>query len=141
MDPDWEADLSSQVSALGMEEGDEYSYDTVTVGGYSEVSARPQRHSQVKTIHGNIKIGLPYILDIWRDHKNQKRVSIQVHLLSGKDFYKKVFVRVSKLKQALVLTFPMSEFMSRADWAFETFVLNEMQLSEQDKNAMKVVLK
>jgi len=37
MDPDWEAELSNNVSALEMED-DEYSFDTITDGGYSPVS-------------------------------------------------------------------------------------------------------
>ena len=144
MDPDWEAELSDNVSALGMND-DDYSFDTITDGGYSRVSARPQRRSQNKkklaTIHGNTKAGMPYIMDIWTDCKNQGRISIQVHLLSGELFYKSVFVRISQNKRFLVLTFPMSPYMARSDFAFETFVIDEMQLSEQDKVAMKVVLK
>jgi len=144
MDPDWEAELSDNVSALGMED-DEYSFDTITDGGYSHVSGRPQRRSQNKiklaTIHGNTKAGMPFIMDIWTDCKNQGRISIQVQLLSGESFYKSIFVRISQNKRFLVLTFPMNPFMARSDFAFETFVIDEMQLSEQDKNAMKVVLK
>jgi len=120
----------------------DYSYDTRTTG-YSKVSARDKLRSQVErmVVHGHLKVGLPYMMDIWTDYKNQRRISVQIQLLSGQDGYKKVFVRVSQSKKELIFSFPMSENIMRSDFAFETFLIDHRQLSEQDKRALKIVLK
>jgi hypothetical protein len=64
-----------------------------------------------------------------------------VQLLSGNDHYKQVFVRVSLDGKELVLTLPMSPYIGCSDFAFETFLLVELALSELDKKYMHIVLK
>jgi hypothetical protein len=63
-------------------------------------------------------------------------------MLSGADFYKEVGVRVSTNKMELVLTFPMSSFMSRAENAFSSCFLDGRQFNnEHEKSCMKVIMK
>lgn len=69
------------------------------------------------------------------------RISVQVQLLSGHSAYKKVFVRVSTDGKELVLTLPMSPYMSRTDLAFDSFVLAETQVPETELKYLKVLLK
>lgn len=86
-------------------------------------------------------IGLPFTLDLWHDTTSHACVSIQVQMLSGNDFCKKVFVHILSDQNELVLTSLMNMHMAHADQAFPTFVLDEMDLNDHDKNAMLVVLK
>lgn len=150
-DPDYvyEEDLTDAISALGV---DDYSYDTVTTAYHSEkvknqcktnkqCHGRPSPKLEGSMIHGNTKMGLPYILDMWRDTRSRARVSVQVQMLSGNDMYKKVFARVSTNKKEIVITLPMSPYLRRSDFAFDTFLLSASNLSEHDKYCMRVLLK
>lgn len=149
-DSNYEGDEVSEVSM------DEYSFDTVTTAHQStafkdkkimkEISAINGEHFELpkskERIHGNTKIGLPYLLDLWRDCCSHARISVQVQLLSGRDAYKKVFVRVSTDCKELVLTLPMSPYMSRSDLAFNTFLLAENNsISDTEKHYLKILLK
>lgn len=62
-------------------------------------------------------------------------------MLSGNDMYQQVFARVSTDQNELVLTVPMSKYLSRSDLALVNFLLADPKLSEHDKNCMRVVLK
>jgi len=114
-------------------------------GKVADLSLEPLKLSDTvkeKTkIYGNTEIGLPFILDLWRDCLGKARVSAQVHLLSGKDQYLKVLIRVSTDQKDLVLTLPMSPYMSRSDFAFNTFLLASSSLTETDLHYMKILLK
>ena len=74
-------------------------------------------------IHGNTKISLPYILDMWCNTRSRQCISVQVQLLTGKDAYRQVFARVSTDQNELVLTMPMSKYLIRSNFAFDTFPL------------------
>jgi len=140
-------DLADDVSQLSM---DEYSFDTVTTAYRSEAhkmkrqaakTGQPAVSKSVK-MSGNTKLGLPYLLDLWRDCCSHARISVQVQLLSGHNSYKKIFVRISTDGKELVLTLPMSPYMSRSDLAFETFLLAEQQnISATEKHYLKILLK
>jgi len=80
-------------------------------------------------------------LDLWRDCNGKARISAQVHLLSGATQYRKVLTRVSTDQKDLVLTLPMSPYMSRSDLAFNTFLLAASSLTETDLHYMKILLK
>ena len=106
--------LADDVSQMTM---DEYSFDTHTTAFKSEAHKEKRRAAKagespkvptlIQKIHGNTKIGLPFILDLWHDCCGHARISIQVHMLSGRGMYKKVFIRVSTDGKELVLTLPM----------------------------------
>ena len=153
-------ELADDISRLSMD--DEYSFDTVTTAYKSEAhkATRAARHHapatgeavgtpkgtpkrSIEKIHGNTKIGLPFLLDCWRDCFGHARTSVQVQTLSGRDAYKKIFVRVSTDSKELVLTLPMSPYMSRSDFAFNTFLLAEhdAKMSETDRHYMMLLLK
>jgi len=90
---------------------------------------------------GNTKLGLPCILDLWRDSLGRARISVQVQMLSGKGACKKVLVRVSTDGKELVICLPMSQHLARTDCAFETFLLNDDKLDEKDKFYTRILLK
>jgi hypothetical protein len=142
----------------GFDDDDDYTYDTVTVGYRSAAYDNKKMKHQVghdgfksptkkgmsgsKVQHGNTTVSLPYVVDLWRDSKSQARVSVQVHMLSGVDFHKDVGVRVSTSKTELVLTFPMSTFMARAESAFATSFFDRKNFNnEHEKNCMRVIMK
>lgn len=145
-------DLSDEVSQLSM---DDYSFDTVTTAFQSaahkfkkqakkqakETGELVEAPKHLEKIHGNTKIGLPYLLDLWRDCFGRARISLQVQLLSGRDAYKKVFGRVSTDGKEYVLTLPMSPYMARSDLAFNSFVLTEKQVAEAESKYLLVLLK
>ena len=146
-DPDYEDELADGVSALGMD--DDLTYDTNTVGYQSaafKAEAQAKEEGVVpkkkrKRIYGNTTIGLPYILDIWRDSKNNLRFSLQIQMLSGKEEYKNVIARVSTSQHEVVLYIPMSEYMSRSDFAFHTFLLDDKKLTDTEVQCLILVLK
>ena len=88
------ADLSDGVSRLGV--NDDYSFDTVTTAYRSEYykSKRLDKNGVVKmlapTKHGVTSLASPYVQDLWRNAESLARISVQLLLLSGTDFYKKV---------------------------------------------------
>jgi len=141
-------DLADDVSQLSM---DEYSFDTVTTAFRSEAhkikcraakSGEKALRKTIEKISGNTKIGLPYLLDLWRDCCSHARISVQVLMLSGRDAYKKTFVRISTDGKELILTLPMSPYMSRSDFAFNTFLLAEQHnISDTEKHYLKILLK
>ena len=92
-------------------------------------------------IYGNTKISLPYILDMWCNTCSGQCISVQVQLLTGKDAYWQAFARVSTDQNELVLTMPMSKNLICSDFAFDTFLLADPQLSENDKHYMRILLK
>lgn len=89
-DDEEDGDYEDDVSEVSM---DEYSFDTRTTAHQSvafknkKIATDGERASLPKSkekIHGNTKLGLPYILDLWRDCCSHARVSVQVQLLSGR---------------------------------------------------------
>lgn len=92
-------------------------------------------------IHGNTQAGLPFLLDMWRDSAGRPRISVQVHLLSGRGAHKKVLVRISTDGKELVLSLPMSEYMSRSDFAFRTFLIDKESMSETELYYVSYILK
>jgi hypothetical protein len=142
-DPDYD-DLTEAISDLGMDD-DEYSFDTVTVGFRSAYEKNKQTFLSPKKgqkkVYGNTTLNLPYILDTWRDAKSQARVSIQVQMLSGPEFFAGVGVRVSTNKMKLVLTWSMSPFMARAENAVTCSFLDGQNFSESEKSCMNVIMK
>lgn len=140
------------VSQLSM---DEYSFDTVTTAHQSTVYKNKKISKEMSAIHGehfdppkpkhrihgNTKLGLPYLVDLWRDCLSRARISVQVQLLSGRDAYKKVFTRISTDAKELVLTLPMSPYMARSDLAFNSFVLSERAIPQEEMKYLLVLLK
>jgi hypothetical protein len=95
----------------------------------------------MKTVHGNTTIGMPFIIDTWRDSKGSACVSVQLQLLSGNDMYTKVFARVSTDQKELIINLPMSQYMSCSDFAFRTFLVDEKpHLSASEKECLLLVL-
>jgi hypothetical protein len=138
-------DLTDAISKLGMD--DDSAFGTATVAFRSV--ALPRRggnkneeecHDKT-TIHGNTALGLPYMLELWRDSFGKSRVSIQAQLLSGRNAYKQTFARVSTNGKCLVVTMPMSPYLARSDYAFNTFLLKADGLSEMDKKHLLIRLK
>jgi hypothetical protein len=88
---------------------------------------RPCRKACTTTTHGVTAMGLPYVLDTWHTVSTRSRISVQVQLLSGDTFHKKALVRVSTDKKYLVLVTPMSPFLARPDYAFNSYILEDPQ--------------
>jgi hypothetical protein len=141
-------DLGSRVSRLSVgsndDEYDTLTFDTPTVGyhsnAYMEANHLGKRVVKSTAIHGNAKVGNPYIIDLWTDSKGRSRVSIQMHLPSGSAFFESVAVRVSTDQKELVISFPMNQYMSQANSAMQTFFVDGKQLTDYDKCAMKTVM-
>ena len=151
MDPDY-SQMADGVSRLGfgngMEDNDDdiLTYDTHTIGyqsnAFLEAKYRGEPvHKTGATIHGNTKTGLPFMVDTWHDSKGQYRTSIQIHLLSGVDFYKSIHSRLSTSKKEFIVFFPISKYMSRGDFAFQTFFLDGKQLTETEKKSILCTMK
>jgi len=150
-DPDCDLD---EVSNISMDD-DEHSFDTVTAACRSEAFKAKHRAAKaakagkevknavklIEKISGNTKLGLPFLLDFWRDCMSHARISVQVQMLSGKDACKKVFVRISADGNELVLTLPMSPHLSRSDFAFNSFVLADRKVSAAEQHFLTVLLK
>jgi hypothetical protein len=138
-------DLTDAISKLGMD--DDSALGSATVAFRSVVARRGNKQNEEEecqdkaTIHGNTTLGLPYMLELWRDSFGKSRVSIQVQLLSGRNAYKQTFARVSTNGKCLVLTMPMSPYLARSDYAFNTFLLKADGLSEMDKKHLLIRLK
>lgn len=135
-------DVSLAVSALGI--GDDSVFDEKTIGfksAYQKAVDKGEKPVKVATLRGNTKIGLPYILDLWRDCNGRVRISIQLWMLSGDDFYSKVLARVSTDGKAYVIAFPMDLTMERSDSAFGSFVMNEPALAQFPKDSVIYLLK
>jgi hypothetical protein len=139
-------DLTDAISRLGMD--DDSAFGTATVAFRSVAPGRrtsdkneEEHHDKTTSIHGNTALGLPYMLELWRDSFGKSRVSIQVQLLSGRNAYKQTFARVSTNGKCLVLTMPMSPYLARSDYAFNTFLLKADGLSEMDKKHLLIRLK
>jgi hypothetical protein len=62
-------------------------------------------------------------------------------MLSGANSYKKVLIRVSTDGKEAVLSMPMSPYLARSDYAFNTFLLNDEALDAKDKHYMLLLLK
>lgn len=147
-DSTYAEDLTDAVSRLGMgdcRDDDDFTYDTVTTA-YESQAYKSKQHGNsppkhMAKIYGNTKIGLPYVLDVWRDSRGALRISLQIMMLSGKDLYKRVFVRVSTAQKEVVLTLPMSPYLRRSDFAFDTFLLASTNISPFDKHCVRAVLK
>jgi hypothetical protein len=146
-DPEYDdgEDLTDAVSKLGMD--DDSAFGTATVAFRSVAPhgrgrhGDDERHDKTTTIHGNTTLGLPYMLELWRDSFGKSRVSVQSQLLSGNNAYKQTFARVSTSGKELVVTMPMSPYLARSDYAFNTFLLKADGLSEVDKKHMLIRLK
>ena len=140
-------DLTDAISRLGMD--DDSAFGTATVAfrsvapGHriSDKNEEEERHDKTTSIHGNTALGLPYMLELWRDSFGKSRVSIQVQLLSGRNAYKQTFARVSTNGKFFVVTMPMSPYLARSDYAFNTFLLKADGLSEMDKKHLLIRLK
>lgn len=80
-----------------------------------------------KTTRGLTSMGMPYVIDEWHDKIPRRRLSVQVHMLSSSLTYLELNtkVRVSTDQRFLVITFPMSVYMSRPDCAFNSYILED----------------
>ena len=158
-------DLADNISHLTL--NDDFTADTKTVGyksvafiakkgakRQSAIDARAkirgdlgidakqdEQSRQKKIIAGNTTTGLPFIIDLWRDRLSRSRMSVQVHLLSGNDSHTTTFARVSTDQSELVIMTKMNPFMSRSDFAFNTFVLKEHHVSQEAKQYLLETLK
>ena len=81
--------------------------------------------------HGTTTVSLPYIVDVWLINNAQKHVSIQVQLLSGDTC--DIETRVSSDQKSLVITFPMTKYMSSSSQAFVPYVLARDQHKKDAK--------
>jgi hypothetical protein len=147
-DPDGDdgEDLMDAFSKLGMD--DDSAFGTATVAfrsvapprGCGNKNDEEERYDKI-TIHGNTALGLPYMLELWCNSFGQSWVSIQAPLLSGCNAYKQTFARVSTNGRCLVVMMPMSPYLARSDYAFNTFLLKADGLSEMDKKHLLICLK
>ena len=139
-------DLVDAVSQLSMDD-DEYSYDTVTTAFKSVSSKRGEernkktRPAEGSSFSGLTNLGLPYILDIWRDNLCRKRISVQLHLLSGDNDWKEIKARVSTSQRELVITLPMSPYLARSDLAFGPVALQEPRIASLGQQNIVYLLK
>jgi hypothetical protein len=134
--------LSVAVSEIDI---DDFSYDTMTTRYKSSFHVAKKTAmgaiKAAKTVCGNTSIGMPFVIDTWRDSKGSTRVSVQLQLLSGNDMYTKVFARISTNQKELIINLPMSQYMSCSDDAFRTFLLDEKpQMSASEKECLLLVL-
>jgi hypothetical protein len=81
--------LSVAVSEIDID--DDFLYDTMMTGYKSSFHLAKKTATgavkAAKTVRGNTSIGMPFIIDTWRDSKGSARVSVQLQLLSGNDMY------------------------------------------------------
>lgn len=103
--------------------------DKATVQSYS---TNPRKSFKSKsgvavstsTLSG-FKSALPYIIDYWYDRNSARRVSIQIHMLSGSNaLMDRVTYRVSSNQKEFVLTMPISEYISNASKGLHLIALN-----------------
>jgi len=118
-------DLSDAVSMLSMNDNassygsDLTSFQSVFAG--RSCAARDNKASSSKgrgMYYGSSTMMLPYVVNTWDDSMGRGRISAQVHAPSGIDIQKKLKHRISKSQRELVLSFPISPFLSRSDFAF-----------------------
>jgi hypothetical protein len=144
-DPDYDPaeELCNEVSALGIND-DDLTYDTATTPGSKSEFFLSKKRGETKknaSIQGTTPSRLRYQLDYWQDSLGRALISSQFHLLSGMDTYKKTFVHLSTDQQHLVLISEVNQFLVNGGLAFETFLLDDMALSDQDKHYLQVILK
>ena len=94
-------------------------------GGNNGCDGNLRQKGAKETIYGTTSMGCPYVIDKWHDARPQGRVSVQVQLVSGNDVFSKTAVRVSTDQMSLVLSMPMSPFLSRPDYAFNSYLIGE----------------
>lgn len=70
-------------------------------------------------------MGCPFVIDKWHDALPQGRISVLVQLASGNDVHKKIDVRVSTDQLSLVVNMPMSPFLARPEFAFNSYLIGE----------------
>lgn len=78
-----------------------------------------------ETIYGTTSMGCPYVIDKWHDARPQGRVSVQVQLVSGNNVFSKTSVRVSTDQMSLIVSMPMSPYLARPDYAFNSYLVGE----------------
>ena len=96
--------------------------------GHGEITSGRNR------LCGITNIDLPWLMDKWHDLNTRARISIQIQILSGKDFYQTVSARVSTDQKCLVLTFPMSAFMSDPQQSVNTYVFGMEEFIDDDED-------
>eukprot|EP00957_Ditylum_brightwellii_P143156 10907498-Ditylum_brightwellii.AAC.1 len=115
-DPDFlpgKDDLSDAVLMLSMNDNANY--------GSRSCAARDNKASSSGgkgMYYGSSTIMIPYIVDTWDDLMGRGSISIQVHAPSGIDIKKKLKHCLSRSQRELVLSFPISSFLSCSDFAF-----------------------
>jgi hypothetical protein len=144
-DPDYDPteELCDEISALGINDND-LMYDTATTAGFKSEFFLSKKCGEMKknaSIQGTTPFRLPYQLDYWQDSLGCACISLQFHLLSGMDAYKKTFVCLSTDQQPLVLISEVNQFLFNGGLAFETFLLDDLALSDQDKHYLRVIQK
>lgn len=136
-DDDDDDDDYEDESVGGSNEDDEYdqmTYNSFSAStlGYKSVkfvegrksissSGKKSQKDSAAVTHGPTSITLPYVLDVWDAKDASKHISLQIQLLSGMT-EKSVYARVSSDKKAVVLTFPMSDYLAKADIALINYV-------------------
>jgi hypothetical protein len=147
-DPGYDPDeLCDDVSALGIDDDDDFTYDMPTSAGFqSKAYLAKKRGGEGKkkggaSIQGVTPFGLRYQLDYWRDSFGRARISTQFHLLSGVDAYKKTFLCLSTAQEHLVLISEVNQFLVNGGLVFKMFLLDEGSLSKNDKVYLRIILK
>ena len=92
------------------------------------VTARKSRRSSGKGTEawcGTTNIGLPYVIDFWKNKTPQNTIGIQVWMMSGVNMYRRTHVRVSTDKRSVVLETTLPENATEPKEAFGSYIVGE----------------
>ena len=117
-----------------------YKNSDATTGGGILRSGRSS-YGNTDVLHGITTLGLPWILDKWHDLNTRSRISIQIQLPSGNDVHRRTTVRVATDQKSLVLTFPMSNYLSSVKQAFNPYIFGMGDFNEERTEFLEYVLK
>ena len=92
------------------------------------VSARKSRRSSGKGEEkwcGTTSIGLPYVIDLWKNKTPQNIIGIQVWMMSGVHMYRRTQVRISTDKRSVVIETTLPENATEPKEAFGSYIIGE----------------
>lgn len=150
-DSDEDSDFTDTMSRLTMEDEDDVkdgeddlSYDTGTmVSNQSDYQSNASKHGHSPTArarksrrssakyedkwYGTTSIGLPYVIDLWKNKTPQNVIGVQVWMMSGSDMYKSAKVRISTDKRSVVLETFYPTMPLKPRWLL-TAILSEIRV-------------
>eukprot|EP00957_Ditylum_brightwellii_P117271 8943820-Ditylum_brightwellii.AAC.1 len=142
-------ELSDTVLILSSN-GDNFSMISVPTAPNSVIGGRVVQHMSLDmlsienhksgTYCGCTSITLSFLLDSWKNTLCRGCISVQVWLLTGEDMYKKTKIRVSTSQRELVLSFPMSVFLSCLDYALKVIPMQQEEFKELGEGTVELVL-